>query len=233
MNPDDHRAFNESLGAFALGALPEAEHEAIARHVADCAVCAEDAAAMQQAAASLVETVPTLEPPPELRSRIMAVVESEAALVRAASARSAHTPQQPARRAQPWSPRLGWVAAAAALLVLGGVAGALISGGHGPQTRTLAARSTGGASASVELRGGAAELVVRALPAPPGGRVYEAWVQHGQAPPRPAGALFVLRSGRIGLPRPLRHGDRVMVTEEAAGGSRRPTTQPIVVTSRA
>lgn len=221
----DHHEVYESLGAFVLGALPEDERAAVAKHVAACPVCTEDAAALQQAALSLADAVPSLEPPADLRRKIMAVVEAEAELLHPSPSRS---PRRSSSRPA-LTPR--WVAMTAALLVGGGVIGAALQSAVGPDTRTIAADARG-AQARLEVVDGDAQLVVAGLPAPTKGRVYEVWVQRGDAAPRPAGALFVMRSGRIGIPIGLSAGDRVMVTDEPAGGSAQPTTQPIVTTSR-
>lgn len=237
MSEQEHRAAFESLAAYALGALPESEHRAVAEHIEGCPICAEDAAGLQRAAAGLLESVPLLDPPPDLRDRIMAVVESEAKLLRAAGAPPAPAPAAPriARLTGSWSGplRLRLAAGAAALLLIGGVVGAVSQGGDGARTRTLSAQAgTSADRAWLEVRGGDAELVVRGLAAPRPQRVYEVWVQHGADAPKPAGALFVVRSGRIGIPARLQSGDRVMVSEEPAGGSPAPTTPPVVVTAR-
>lgn len=229
----EHQDAFESLGAFVLGALPDHEAAAVAAHVESCPVCAEDAAALRRAAAGLLEDVPVAEPPPELRDRIMAVVEREAAMMRVAA------PQPAPRPRRPWAtaPVLRLGLAAACALAIGGVVGASVfSGDGGGDTRTLAAEA-GRGQAWVELDGDRAQLVVDGLAAPGEGKVYELWVQSGDAAPRPANtdlhrAVFVVSSGRVEIPARLRPGDRVMVTAEPAGGSRVPTAAPIVVTER-
>ena len=237
MSEHDHSRIFESLGAYALGALPEGERAAVTAHVADCPICAEDADALQRTATRLIEVVPVVEPPPELGRRIMAVVEPEAALLRAAAGE--RTPVTAPRRERRWAGALSlrWVATAATLLVLGGVVGATaLSGGGGPGTRTLAAE-VGSGHAWVEVSGQQAHLVVAGLRSPARERVYEMWIQHGDETPRPASAnladaVFVVRNGRVEIPARLGPGDRIMVTEEKAGGSRTPTTIPVVITSR-
>jgi hypothetical protein len=54
------------------------------------------------------------------------------------------------------------------------------------------------------------------------------WVKRGDAPPRPAGALFT-SSGRVEIPNRVRPGDRVLVTAEPSGGSAMPTRPPMIV----
>jgi hypothetical protein len=77
--------------------------------------------------------------------------------------------------------------------------------------------------------GSRAKLVVRGMPAPESGRVYQVWLKRGDAVPIPAGATFMLRSGDVAIPRAVRPGDQVMVTSEPDGGSPVPTRRPIVV----
>jgi anti-sigma-K factor RskA len=127
-------------------------------------------------------------------------------------------------------------AAAAAALAVGVVAGIAIVGGDdgGGGQRTLAARVTDPlaattARASLVVDGSRAKLVVRGMPAPESGRVYQVWLKRGDRVPVPAGATFMLRSGDVAIPRAVRDGDQVMVTSEPEGGSPVPTRQPIVV----
>jgi anti-sigma-K factor RskA len=116
--------------------------------------------------------------------------------------------------------------------VVGGIAIVGDDGGGGQ--RTLAARVTDPlaattARASLVVDGSRAKLVVRGMPAPESGRVYQVWLKRGDRVPVPAGATFMLRSGAVAIPRAVRDGDQVMVTSEPEGGSPVPTRQPIVV----
>ena len=232
----EHHEVFESLGAYALGALPTHEKARIAAHLGTCPICAEDAEALERTALLLLEDVPAVDPPAELRDRIMAVVESEAALLRAAAGDS---PVPRPRERRSWLPapmlRLGLAGAAAA--VIGGVIGvAAFSGGDGADTRTLSAE-VGRGHAWVEVSGGESHLVVDGLASPGKGKVYELWIQTGDEAPRPAHtdlsqATFVVPSGRVEIPARLESGDRIMVTAEPEGGSRVPTTTPIVITTR-
>ena len=55
MNEAEHRFAFESLGAYALGAMPDAERERIGVHIADCPICAEDVAQLERGASRLVD----------------------------------------------------------------------------------------------------------------------------------------------------------------------------------
>ena len=240
MSEAEHTTIFDSLGAYALGALPEGEHAAVAAHLEHCPVCAEDARSLERAAVSLIEVVPMVEPPRELRDRIMAVVEPEAALLRATSRPPAEA-RAPARTRRSWADALSlrWAATAAAMLVLGGFVGATaLDADPAPSdpTRTLASQ-TGRGHPWVEMYGEQAHLVVDGLPAPARDKVYELWIQSGDQAPRPASAdldqaTFRVETGRVEIPARLNPGDRVMVTAEPAGGSKIPTTTPVVITAR-
>ena len=231
MSESVHREVFENLAAYVLGALPLEDRAHTAAHLEECPVCAEDAAGLQRAATRLSERVPQVAPPPELRDRIMAVVESEASLLNPTRA----TPAPSRRRTSP-APR--WAATAAALALGVGVGAVVLGdrGDTGPDTRTLSA-NVGRGHAWVEVTDDQAHLVVDGLAAPDKGKVYELWIQSGDEAPRPASddideALFVVQRGRVAIPARLSEGDRVMVTEEPAGGSGVPTAQPVVVTAR-
>jgi hypothetical protein len=133
-------------------------------------------------------------------------------------------------------PRLAWTAAALVLVGAGLGLGIDRATRGGSSERVVAAstRLPGASARLVVSDGRAATLRVSGLPVLRGGRVYEVWIQHGDAV-RPAGALFAVHSdgsGAAAIPRAVRRGDRVMVTRERAGGVKRPTETP-VITARA
>jgi hypothetical protein len=104
---------------------------------------------------------------------------------------------------------------------------ALSPGGSG--TRTIQA-STG--SAELQIAGGRADLIVHRLPTLPAGRIYEMWVQRGNATPTPTGTLFAVTSSgtaAVGVPGGVSGVSAVMVTQEPAGGTSAPTTAPVIV----
>jgi anti-sigma-K factor RskA len=237
MSANGHGRWDDTLAAYLLGALPDAEVEEFEGHLAGCARCRDEAASLRAAVDVLPVAVPPVSPPRELKSRVMSVVESEAELLQAAGS-EADRPARPRRRRglRGLFPRpVITAAAAAAALAVGVVAGIAIVGddGSGGQ-RTLAARVTDPlaattARASLVVDGSRAKLVVRGMPAPESGRVYQVWLKRGDRVPVPAGATFMLRSGDVAIPRAVRDGDQVMVTSEPVGGSPVPTRQPIVV----
>jgi hypothetical protein len=91
-----------------------------------------------------------------------------------------------------------------------------------------------GHHATAELRkvGSRLELVVVGMPAPPPGRIYELWLEHGSEAPLPTDALFSVTkagSGSVGVPGDLHGVSKVLVTDEPLGGSLKPTRTPVII----
>ena len=81
-----------------------------------------------------------------------------------------------------------------------------------------------------------ATLRVRGLHNPLPGRVYEVWLKRPGQTPVPTDALFTVSRGgtaSVQVPGDLRGVDKVLVTSEPRGGSRVPTTQPIITVTTA
>jgi anti-sigma-K factor RskA len=235
MSEDDERLHDEAA-AWVLGALDNTEAAEFVRRMEASPAVRKEVADLQEAADALPFSVVPVGPPPELRDRIMAVVESEAELLHATGARAD----------RPYRPRTPWwrsllrplpVAATACVLLLAGLAAGLLIGGGGSESaRTVAAQVTGGgtanATAQVEIDADHAELVVDGMRSPGAGHVYQVWyVRDGQSDPVPAGALFDVDSsgqGAAALPGGVDDVASVLVSVEPAGGSQKPTTQPVI-----
>lgn len=233
----EHREFSESLAAYALGGLGEEESARIREHLADCRECRAELEWLRAAVDTLPGSVPQVEPPPELKSRVMQTVESEAELLRAAGD-AADRPEPAPRPRRRWPvvsglrPSVVLVTACAAAVIVAGVFLSLNSTVI-RNTRTIHAQITGhahaaGARASLRLNGSRAELVVSRLPAPAADHVDELWVQRGTAAPVPAGT-FIVSSGSITVGRHVRPGDHVLVTVEPGRGTRAPTSTPFIL----
>jgi hypothetical protein len=128
---------------------------------------------------------------------------------------------------------LGPVALAGActvLLLAGFFIGVTRQGGQTP-VRTLAATvdrdRAPQAEASLVRHGSDIALVVRRLPKPPSGRVYQVWLQRrDHRAPTPTDALFTVNShgsGHVAVSGDLRGVRRVLVTTEPPGGSSVPS----------
>ena len=237
----DHRDdWGDDLAAFALDALDEREAQLVARHVAECDACAERLRWLAPAVDVLPATVAQQDPPPELRSRLMEIVEGEAAAEAPAAA--------PAPR-RSWAERLGLSGAslrpalagmAAFLVIAAGVTGYVLRDGSDAEpaspSESYAAVGTGPKSlahGTLEVNGDEGSLRVANLPATRRGEVYQAWVQdsveHGGAV-HPS-SVFVVSddgSGNVMIPHGLENAERVMVTREPVGGSEKPHESSLV-----
>jgi anti-sigma-K factor RskA len=212
----------DDIAAYLLGALTPAEEAELERHLEGCGRCREEMRWLEPAVRTIPESAERLEPPRQLRDRLMAEVRGEAR----------DRPQPPRRRR--WSlPRLrlaGGLAAAA--LAVAAFAGYEIgkdgSGGGSGGATTVVSRQPQGVVAKMvrEGEGGTLQLAhVRDLPPD---KVLEAWVSRdGEVEAVPA--LFVPdRDGRASTRIEDMSGvDVVMVTAEPRGGSDTPTSDPI------
>jgi anti-sigma-K factor RskA len=238
----DHEAWADSGAPYLLGALDADERAAYEAHLGGCDACREEVERLRVAADALPASPPQVAPPPELKDRIMAIVNAEAELLQAAGPgadRAAAPPSPAQRRFAWWPPRPAVALAASLLLVAGVVAGVAASGGlDGSSTRTVVADVTvQDASAKLIVReSDHSTLVTQGLPRPSPGRVYQVWIQHEGSDPQPTDALFDVRkdgSASVDVPGSLEGVEAVMVTSEPDGGSQVPTRQPIVIASPA
>jgi len=231
----------DDAASYVLRAMPDGEWEIYRSHVLDCEVCSGKVAELGFVSDALLNGVPQLSAPAEIRSRVMSVVHAEAELLRASGAQADRpVVREPSRRwrllsLRPWPA----TALASALLALGIGGGALLVGGRDGDSgaRTIACASAPpGASCEMRVAGGGVKLVVAGLKAPPEGRIYQVWLDrdNGTAP-EPTEALFSVRKGRasVDVPGNLRGVKGVLVTDEPAGGSEVPTRQPIIKVSMA
>lgn len=196
---------HELTAAYALDALAPSEAETYELHLSQCEECRQQLAELNETAAALAFGTVAPPPPPQLRALIL---ES------AAAERSNVVPLLQRR----WVARGLAVAAAAAACVVVGLAVAL-SRSSDPRVITMAL--TRNASGNVTVR-------VSGLAAAPSDKTYEAWViAHGHAP-RPAGLFSGGASTTVHLSGTVPQNAVVAVTIERAGGTKVPTTAPIM-----
>jgi anti-sigma-K factor RskA len=227
VNPSpDHRELEQDLGAYLLGALTAEETRRFEAHMESCDHCRVEVRWLQAAADVLPVSVEQLEPPPELRERLLDTVRDEAV--------SEQLRPRPAGRR--W-PTLSWrpaVALAALAIAAAGIAGYAL-GEEDQEVRTVAASPTGvvpGASASVVRTGDTALLRAERLPLQRRGRVYQVWLRRqGSERIEPSSTFVVGENGRgaTTIPQGLDEVAQVMVSQEPNGGSRQPTTKPVLV----
>ncbi len=227
MKPNEGCA--QDAAPYVLGALTESEHAAFVIHMQSCVACREEVTALQGVVSVLPSAVPQMAAPSDLKRRVMATVKSEATLrgdaEPAASRRRGRSPFS----GLSWRPVLGSFAGAAAIVVA--VIVALGTGG-GTSTKVIRAQVTvPRASVSVRVSGGHAELNVADMPQTAPNHVYEVWVKRA-GDPQPTDALFtVSTAGRatVGVPGSVRGVKEILVTSEPTGGSRVPTSNPVIV----
>jgi anti-sigma-K factor RskA len=240
---NNHERWSEDIAAYMLGALEPGEAAELERHTEGCERCQAEMRWLTPALDALPEGVERLEPPRELRERVMAEVRMEAEPA-AANSDEANADTGLFGRASNWLRELGSgpmglrpvVGFAAAVLVVAAVAGFAIGGGlgsdEGAQTSTVVAGKAPGVTAKMISEGDSGTLHLDNVKQLPSDRVLEAWVQRdGEV--EPVEALFVPdRKGQASTELPDMDGvEVVMVTTEPTGGSESPTSAPIVTIS--
>jgi anti-sigma-K factor RskA len=218
------------VGAYLLGALQPEEAERYREHIQGCESCRRELDELQPAISALRTGTPA-RADEALRGRIMAQVRSEAALLNAAGAKADQVATSVTKRR---APRLASLAATAAIAAAVTVGAVLIASGSSPSprvTQALVAASAPNGRAELRQTGTHAELVISNLPQPPTGKIYQVWLARADEAPKPTNALFSVNtagSASVDVPGDLEHVQRLMVTAEPAGGSRHPTSPPII-----
>ena len=220
--------FFEDVAAYVLGALDADEAAELRVHLEGCARCRAEAARLGAVTEALGRAVPPLAAPPELRRRVLDAVAAEAPA------------RAPVRRARPSLLGRRPLAAAAVALALaaGLLVGALAIAPGSPPVRTVTASVAPAArwhaarapAATLRVTGAAGLLVVRGLPAPPAGRIYEVWVVRSGRPVATDALFDAARSGTatVAVPGSLRGASAVLVTAERLGGASAPTMAPLI-----
>ena len=219
-SPRDHRGWRAELAAHMLGSLESDEREAVERHLEDCERCREEVRWLQPAIDLLPESVAQIEPPAQLRERLLAEVQSESA-----PAKPAPSPERGGLRRFFLRPA---VALAGVALIAAAVAGYALNGGGEEKTTTVVA-SSARVDAKLERSGDSGTLQLTGLRQAPSSHVYQAWVQRGGGI-HPSSLFDARKNGRatVALPNQLAGARAVMVTVEPRGGSRQPTGSPLI-----
>jgi anti-sigma-K factor RskA len=241
MTENNHERWSENVAAYMLGALEPGEAAELERHAEGCERCQAEIRWLTPALDALPEGIERLEPPRELRERVMAEVWMDAKPATAGGG-TADADAGPLDRASRWLRELGSgpmglrpvVGFAAAVLVVAAVAGFAIGGGIGSdsgsgEASTVVINEPSGVTAKMVSEGDGGTLHLANVRKLPSERVLEAWVQRdGEV--KPVRALFVPdREGQASTELPSMNGvEVVMVTTEPPGGSESPTSAPIV-----
>ncbi|MFD7069658.1 anti-sigma factor [Streptomyces sp. NPDC059913] len=231
--------------AYALGALDDGERQAFDAHLHACEACRQEAAEFEATAARLAAAV-SQPPPAAAKAQVMEAIDG----VRQLPPRVPAPAAVPAlgdmlrRRAVPLA-----LAASVAAAALGGVAVWQAQNGQGlkqqarraqqqldtvsavlaaPDARTLHGKAANGALTTVVSSGRQNKAVFTAagLPAPGAGRTYQLWLDH-DGTMRPAGLID--HDGTVVLDGDPADAGAVGLTLEPAGGSPRPTTDPLLL----
>jgi anti-sigma factor RsiW len=238
MNGNEHDRRLEEVAAFALGALDAAQLDDFREHLADCKRCQEQLSWFTPAVRALPEAIEQQTPPPALKVRLMEEVRAD---VEAEESR-ARVQQRRERAASrkgfgewlrgihlgglTYKPLAGM---AAVVLVVAAAAGYAVGTGGGPDTHTIQKEQPNGIVAKVVTEGSRGEVRLANVQQLPEGKVLEAWVQRGSAV-EPVAALFAPdHAGNASTTiENMKNVSLVMVTREPAGGTKVPTTEPIV-----
>jgi anti-sigma-K factor RskA len=223
----------ENAAPYVLGVLSEQEHGAFVEHLASCAVCREEVAALQVVVGALPAVAPQLSAPPELKQRVMASVRADIAQSSEdrSLAREGGRSWLPRVPVWQWRPLVASGALVAVVVVLAVIAFSSGSGGSGGIRVIRAQVAPSRADVSLRVVGGHAQLDISGLPQTPPQRVYEVWVKRSGAP-QPTDALFTVTAkgdATVGVPGSLNGVKVVMVTAEPLGGSKVPTSSPVIV----
>lgn len=225
MSGREGHSWEEDVAAYALGALPEEERSSLEEHLAGCERCRSELQRMTAAVDLLPTSVEQVEPPPALRGRLLAAARED--LSEQAAARRWSWPRLSIPRLRP---ALAVLAVSAA--VGGGVVGYAVRGDEAPVSATVPVDSlAAGSSTSASLVRRGDDWTLRAQELPPLKRdeVFQVWVKRGGAV-EPS-TVFVAdrhRSAVVAIPQDLGEVAEVMVTREPRGGSRTPTSPPLL-----
>ena len=237
---------HELLGAYALDAVDVDERAAFEAHLATCPACADELDELRAMLADLAEST-AVAPPPALRARVLQGVTPSGTEGSPAPVPPGAPPPALPDNVRPLRPAPG----PSRRLLLAAAAAAVVAGGGGtawwrarsttpstPADRVLAAADAVRVSAPV--RGGGTATVTRSAslrravlqvsgaPALASGRTYQAWYA---VPAGFAAAGLVPQGEAVTV---LLEGDATLasgvgLTDEPAGGSPQPTTEPLAL----
>jgi anti-sigma-K factor RskA len=226
-------------GAYATDALPDDERQVFDSHLEQCAECRQEVAELGATTARLAAAVS--EPAPEaMRARVLAEI------ARTRQVSPVVTGLHKRRGPQPWFRQPAGIAASFLLLVAMGLGVfATAQSRRADRAEQTAARiaavatdpnraysthdiSSGGTGMLV-VAGDRAIFRATGVPSLPGDRTYQLWVINASG----AHSLGVLGRGATGdiehFVEGVKATDQIGLTVEPKGGSKAPTTKPVVV----
>ncbi len=229
MNETSHQEIIGLLPAYALGSLDEAEMVQVTAHLETCLDCQEELAAYEQVTDAMATAVPIIDPPANLKNRLMAQTKKSADT--AVSPPPSFT-ENLKQRWQAWQQRPFWQPVLAVTIFVVILLGAVFIW---QQTRTTVTDQfvltpteiNPEAEGLIQVAAsGEATLTITNLPPLSPEQQYQLWlIRDGQ---RDSGALFsVNEDGSVQVPidaqRPLTEYGAFGITIEPVGGSPGPT----------
>jgi len=216
---------DELIPAHALRALDPDDERAVAAHLEICERCRVQLREFEGVAAALAYASPSVEPPPELRDRVLGAIEPvvapQPATVQPAPAHS--------RERWSWWPHVSLAAVPALGIALLALLIWNISLHNRLSDREVAAATpVGQVGSAVVLKGGDVTLYA-SLPTASPGHVYEAWVVPSGGKPLPAGTFAGGKDITFELTRGAEPGDTIAITLEPGEGG--PTPRGTAVAS--
>ncbi len=217
----DHDAICDLIAPVALGAATEQEQAEVERHAASCHDCRVDLDGLRSAAAGLALEVPQLDPPAELRGRIMDAVRADGRV---------RTPVTPVRRRgfAMWPALAGALAVLAAGLVTWNVT---LQGGGQP-TRQISFVGTTDPSVSGRVvidETGAAVMRITGLPPLDADESYELWTIRDGTPRSEGFAARTAQGEIVVATADLVGATALAVTPEARSNTASPSVAPVIM----
>ena len=214
---------DELIPAHALRALDPDDERAVAAHLAICERCRLQLRDFEGVAAALAYASPSIEPPSELRDRVLGAIEP---VVAPSQPDAAAPPAARSRQRWSWWPRVSLVAVPALGVAVIALALWNISlQGRLSDRDVVAATPVGKIGSVVAFKGGDVTLYAT-LPTAAPGHVYEAWVVRG-GKPLPAGTFRGGEGIAFELTRGAKPGDTIAITLEAGTGGPTPRGQAV------
>jgi hypothetical protein len=226
----------DDLVAYSLEALEPREAAAVEAHAPTCARCSRELEALAPAVAVLGESVEQLEPPPELRERVLSIVREEADAKQAELSGDRGREEAGRRRERRgvrgllMRPAVGL----AGLAIVGaGVGGYLVAdeSGNGGGQSTVPVVAQAGIGGTLAVGDTSSMLDLHGLKRLTGREVYQVWVAHGSSV-QPSSNFIPDSTGRAmtAVDGHLSKGTKVMVTREPHPGETAPTA-PVLLSA--
>ena len=226
-------------GAYAVDALDDLERVRFEEHLSRCAECRAEVDSLREAAASLA--IDPVDPPAALRAGVLTGIESIRPLPPLTSATPAPVAVIDRRRRWRSAPLL----VAAALVLVALAATALVRPWEGTKDQPLTVEGVlqaddvrsvhqglpdgSGATVYVSRSEGAAVIRTSDMTLAPEGKVYELWLQTPDGVMEPAGLMPDDPNATVLLDGDASSSTGVGITVEPDGGSKEPTTAPILL----